>query len=474
MPTKTNTVKEQVNIPPFSQEAEQAVLGGLMIDPEAWDNISDKITKDEFYQKEHQLIYQAAYDLSSKNLPIDIIHLKNQLSSKKQLKNAGGSLYLANLSNQTEGTSAIEFYANIIREKSILRKLITVGNEIKSLSLNSDGKDARDILDEAESMIFKIAENIAGHANSTLNISEVITNTSELLQELYENQRDITGIATGFIDFDKMTSGLQSSDLIVLAARPSMGKTTLAMNFIENTIFKEKKSVLFFSMEMSAEQIGMRLISSLGKITVTDLRTGNIKDQDWKQITAAMSQIHASPYLYIDDSSSLTPMDVRTRARRLKRKLKNTEHPLSMIVIDYMSLMRVPNILNNKVAEMSEISRSLKALAKELDVPLVALSQLNRASENRSDHRPILSDLRESGSIEQDADVIAFIYRDVVYNEEIKGTKKENISELIVRKQRNGAVGTVNLMFSGKFSRFDNFAPDVTYDTEEINDIPQP
>jgi len=469
-PTKTHSVKNQVVAPPFSQEAEQAVLGGLMIDPEAWERISDKISENEFYQREHKLIFAAAYSLSEQNLPIDVIHLKNDLGSKKQLKNAGGGAYLATLASLTEGIAVIETYANIIREKSILRQLISIGGEISSMALNSDGRPARDILDDAEYKIFQLAENISGNSNTMVQITETIKSTSELLQSLYENKSDITGIATGFMDFDKITSGLQNSDLIILAARPSMGKTTLAMNFVENAMFKEQKTVLFFSMEMSAEQISMRLLSSLGGISVTDLRTGRIKDQDWKKLTGAMNQIQQFPHLYIDDSSSVTPMDVRTRSRHLMRKLKNTDYLLSMIVIDYMSLMRVPNIVNNKVAEMSEISRSLKALAKELSVPLVALSQLNRASESRNDHRPILSDLRESGSIEQDADVIAFIYRDVVYNKDIEGTDKENISELIIRKQRNGAVGTVNLMFQGQFSRFDNLTSGQQY---EYNNTPE-
>ena len=453
---------EQVSIPPHSTEAEQAVLGGIMLSNQHWDGIAERVIAEDFYTFAHKAIFQTMEELMRNQTPIDLITLDQALKAKGISDSVGGFAYLADLSNNTPNAINILAYAEIVREKAILRELIAVGNRIAENSYSPKGKDIKMVLDEAEREVFAIAEKRSSSTEGPQNVISVLESTIARIDTLskLENHSGVTGITTGFVDLDKKTAGLQSSDLIIVAARPSMGKTTFAMNLCENAAMASDKPVLVFSLEMPAEQIMMRMIASLARVDQTKIRTGqNLDETEWSKIASVFGMFKQKNNLYIDDSSGLTPTELRSRARRVYRE----NNGLSMIMVDYLQLMRAPAFSDNRTLEIAEISRSLKALAKELEVPVVALSQLNRTLEQRADKRPVNSDLRESGSIEQDADLIMFIYRDEVYNRE---SEEKGIAEIIIGKQRNGPIGRVKLAFQGNFSRFDNLAEHHHYDDE--------
>lgn len=443
---------EGLKLPPHSLEAEQSVLGGLMLDNERWDNVSERVTGEDFFSRPHRTIFSQMQRLLEQGRPIDLITLSEALETGGELENVGGFAYLAELSKNTPSAANINAYADIVRERAVIRDMISVANEIADAGYDPQGRSSEDLLDLAESRVFQIAENRANKDEGPKGIEAILEETVEKIEKLYAQPHDgVTGVSSGYQDLDKKTAGLQPSDLIIVAARPSMGKTTFAMNLCENAAMTEEKPVLIFSLEMPGNQIMMRMLASLSRVDQTRIRTGQLDDEDWARISSTMGILLEKRNMYIDDSSGLTPTEVRSRARRIYR-----EHGgLSLIMIDYLQLMRVPSLSENRTLEIAEISRSLKALAKELQVPVVALSQLNRSLEQRADKRPVNSDLRESGSIEQDADLIMFIYRDEVYHEssDLKG-----VAEIIIGKQRNGPIGTVRLTFNGQWSRFDNYA----------------
>ena len=458
----TDQKTEQVSIPPHSTEAEQAVLGGIMLSNQYWDGIAERVIAEDFYTFAHKAIFQTMEELMLNQTPIDLITLDQALKAKGISDSVGGFAYLADLSNNTPNAINILAYAEIVREKAILRELIAVGNRIAENSYSPKGKDIKMVLDEAEREVFAIAEKRSSSTEGPQNVISVLESTIARIDTLskLENHSGVTGVTTGFVDLDKKTAGLQPSDLIIVAARPSMGKTTFAMNLCENAAMASDKPVLVFSLEMPAEQIMMRMIASLARVDQTKIRTGqNLDETEWSKIASVFGMFKQKNNLYIDDSSGLTPTELRSRARRVYRE----NNGLSMIMVDYLQLMRAPAFSDNRTLEIAEISRSLKALAKELEVPVVALSQLNRTLEQRADKRPVNSDLRESGSIEQDADLIMFIYRDEVYNRE---SEEKGIAEIIIGKQRNGPIGRVKLAFQGNFSRFDNLAEHHHYDDE--------
>ncbi len=442
---------ESLRVPPHSEEAEQAVLGGLMLSNQAWDQIADIVSETDFYRHSHRLIFRAVHDLSEANEPFDAVTLADRLARDGTLDEAGGLAYLGMLAKDTPSAANIKAYAQIVRDRSILRQLIAVGTEIANSGYQPEGMETEKLLDRAEQKVFEIAEQNQRGSGGMKDIRTLLAKAVDRIDTLYQQDDPITGIATGFTDFDEMTSGLQDSDLIIVAGRPSMGKTTFAMNIAENAAIKYKKPVAVFSMEMPGEQLAMRMMSSLGRIDQHKVRTGKLDDEDWARLTSAMGILTEAP-LYIDDTPALTPTELRARARRMSR-----EHGLGLIVIDYLQLMQGSGKADNRTAEISEISRSLKALAKEMNVPVIALSQLNRSLEQRPNKRPVMSDLRESGAIEQDADVIVFIYRDEVYNPE---SADKGVAEIIIGKQRNGPIGTARLTFLGKYTRFENFTSD--------------
>ena len=450
---------EQVSIPPHSTEAEQAVLGGIMLSNQHWDGIAERVIAEDFYTFAHKAIFQTMEELMRNQTPIDLITLDQALKAKGISDSVGGFAYLADLSNNTPNAINILAYAEIVREKAILRELIAVGNRIAENSYSPKGKDIKMVLDEAEREVFAIAEKRSSSTEGPQNVLSVLESTIARIETLgkLENHNGVTGVTTGFVDLDKKTAGLQPSDLIIVAARPSMGKTTFAMNLCENAAMASDKPVLVFSLEMPAEQIMMRMIASLARVDQTKIRTGqNLDETEWSKIASVFGMFKQKNNLYIDDSSGLTPTELRSRARRVYRE----NNGLSMIMVDYLQLMRAPAFSDNRTLEIAEISRSLKALAKELEVPVIALSQLNRTLEQRADKRPVNSDLRESGSIEQDADLIMFIYRDEVYND---NSEDKGVAEIIIGKQRNGPIGRVRLAFNGQFSRFDNLAEQREY-----------
>ncbi|MGB2427389.1 MAG: replicative DNA helicase [Alteromonas sp.] len=442
---------EKLKIPPHSIEAEQSVLGSMLIAPESWDTVTEIIGSDDFYNRAHQTIFIAVLDLLKHNLPVDLITVSEQLEKHDKLEEAGGFAYLAELAKNTPSAANVAAYAQIIKERAITRELIGVAHNIAEVGFNPEGRNSAELLDLAESKVFEIAEKRTGENEGPKDIDKVLGKTVDRLEALVKSGKEVTGVTTGFQDLDKKTSGLQPSDLIIVAARPSMGKTTFAMNLCENAMMAEDKPVLVFSLEMPSEQIMMRMLASLSRVDQTKIRTAQLDDTDWSRISRTMAMLKEKNNLWVDDSSGLTPMDVRTRARKIARE----NGGLSLIMVDYLQLMRVPSLADNRTLEIAEISRSLKALAKELEVPVVALSQLNRSLEQRADKRPVNSDLRESGSIEQDADLIMFIYRDEVYHE---NSEYKGVAEIIIGKQRNGPIGTSRLTFQGQFSRFDNYA----------------
>jgi replicative DNA helicase len=427
------------------------VIGGLMIDNSAWDRIGDIVAAEDFYRRDHRLIFAAIGELAERGQPCDAVTVSEFLTRRGELEGAGGLAYLGQLAKDTPSAANIVAYGNIVRERAMLRELISVGGEIASSAAGADGRDANDLIDEAERRVFEIAERGQRRGSGFVELRKILPGTIDRLDELYTSEGHITGTPTGFDDLDKMTAGLQPGDLVIVAGRPSMGKTSFAMNIAEHAAISDKKPVAIFSMEMSAEQLSFRMISSLGRVNQSHLRTGNFSDEDWHRINAAVT-IMSEAKIFIDDTPAMNPTEIRARSRRLAR-----EHGLGLIVLDYIQLMQVSGNTENRATELSEISRSLKALAKELRVPIVALSQLNRSVEQRTDKRPVMSDLRESGAIEQDADLIAFIYRDEVYNKE---TMRKGIADIIVAKQRNGPIGEVHLTFLGEYTKFENYLPE--------------
>jgi len=459
VPEQYDAATEALKVPPHSIEAEQSVLGGLMLDNATWDQVADMLTEEDYYRRDHRLIFRAIRELSEDNSPFDVVTLSEWLSNNNLLDEAGGLSYLGTLAKNTPSAANIKAYAAIVRERSVMRQLIHVGTEISNAGFNPEGRTSADLLDLAERQVFEIAEQGARGKKGFQSIKALLNVAVDRIDTLFHQDNPITGVPTGFDDFDDKTSGLQNSDLIIVAGRPSMGKTTFAMNIAENAAYKSRVPVAVFSMEMPGEQLAMRMMSSLGRIDQHKVRTGKLEDDDWARLTSSVSMLAETP-IFIDDTPALSPIELRARARRIKR-----EHGLGLIVIDYLQLMQAGSGRSeNRATEISEISRSLKALAKELSVPVIALSQLNRSLEQRPNKRPVMSDLRESGAIEQDADVIVFIYRDEVYNEDSpdKGT-----AEIIIGKQRNGPIGTTRLTFLGKYTRFENFAHEGGYEDYE-------
>ena len=447
---------EPVNlkVPPHSIEAEQSVLGGLMLNNDAWFDLVEIISAHDFYRTQHQIIFEAMMALANNDEPLDAVTLSEKLRSQALLEKAGDVIYLAELAESTPGASNVLAYARIIRERSVMRRLVGAANKIADAVFAPDGKDSDALVELAEQSVFEIAEH-QGKDGGPEKVAPLLNRAVEKVQELYNNKGAITGVATGFTDLDSRTAGLQKSDLVIVAARPSMGKTAFSVNIVEHAVMSGGNCLLF-SMEMPSEQIVMRILSSLGRIDQTRLRTGDLHDDDWTRFTGAVSQLKDKG-LFVDDTPALTPGDVRARARRVAREAGG----LDLIVVDYLQLMRTADKAESRAGEISEISRSLKALAKEMRCPVIALSQLNRALESRPDKRPMMSGLRESGAIEQDADVILFIYRDEVYNED---TDDKGVAEIIIGKQRNGPIGKVRLSFVGNLTKFDNLAPDIYND----------
>ncbi len=438
-----------LKIPPHSIEAEQSLLGGLMLVNETWDRVMELVTASDFYRHEHRLIFEAMTALAEGSHPFDVITLSEHLNGIDELDSVGGLAYLGELAANTPSAANVQSYALIVRERSTMRQLIAAANEIATRNFNPDGRSGAELLEEAEKRIAEISENRVSRGGPQ-GVNDLLRGAMHRIDELFASKSRITGLSTGYIDLDDRTSGLQRSDLIIVAGRPSMGKTAFAMNLVEHAVLKQDKPVLVFSMEMPAESLIVRMLSSIGRIDQQRLRNGQLLQEDWPRLTAAVTALKDRP-LFIDDTPALSPAEVRARARRLAR-----EHgELAMIMIDYLQLMQVPGSSEGRTNEVSEISRSLKAVAKEFKCPVVALSQLNRSLEQRPNKRPVMSDLRESGAIEQDADVIAFIYRDEVYHED---TPEKGVAEIIIGKQRNGPIGTVKLAFQREFTRFENLA----------------
>jgi len=442
----------QLRIPPHSLEAESSVLGGLLLDNHAWENIGDLLKEDDFYRYEHRLIYGAIAALINGSKPADVITVFEALQRKGKAEEAGSLPYLNSLAQFVPSASNIRRYAEIVRERSILRQLVSASDEISTRAFNTQGLEVAKVLDEAEQKIFKIGEESSRMKQGFIKMDSLVVDLMDKVQELSENPNDVTGVPTGFYDLDRMTSGLQAGDLVILAARPSMGKTSLAINIAEHVALNEGMPVAVFSMEMGAAQLAVRIVGSIGRIDQGRLRTGQLKDDEWPRFSEAIDQLKDIP-LHIDESSGLTPSELRANARRLARR----EGKLGLIVVDYLQLMSGSSggREENRATELGEISRGLKMLAKELQCPVIALSQLSRGVESRTDKRPMMSDLRESGAIEQDADIIMFIYRDDYYN---KDSKEPGVAEVIIAKQRNGPTGTVKLSFLKPLTRFESLA----------------
>ena len=450
---------ESLKLPPNSVEAEQSVLGGLLLENEALDKVADILRPADFYRHDHRLIFQHIGKLIEHNKPADIVTVAESLENSAELSAVGGIAYLGALAQNTPTAANIRRYAEIVRERSVMRKLVEVGSGIAESAYSPQGRDAQQLLDEAESKIFQIAEGGKRTSEGFVDIKILLPQVADRIDQLFQrdNPNDVTGVPTGFRDLDSMTSGFQPGDLVIVAGRPSMGKTAFSLNIAENVALDIGLPVAVFSMEMAATQLAMRMIGSVGRLDQHRMRTGRLEDEDWVRLTTALGKLNDAP-IFIDEGAGLSSFDVRARARRLHRQCGK----LGLIVVDYLQLMSAPagRQGENRATEISEISRSLKALAKELDVPVVALSQLNRSVEQRPDKRPVMSDLRESGAIEQDADLILFIYRDEVYNpdSEDKGT-----AEIIIAKQRNGPIGRVRLTFLGEHTRFESFASGSAY-----------
>lgn len=437
---------------PHSVEAEQSVIGGLILDNRRFDAVAELISEADFYKDNHRIIFRMMAELSGDNKPLDIVTLSEALDRHGELERIGGISYLADMAAHTPSAANIIAYAKIVRDHADIRQLISVANEISRSSLNRAGLDSDDLLQLAEKRLAEIAEDRPKEGGFA-EVNNLLKGAVDHIDELFSSDNDITGLSTGLTELDGRTSGWQKGELIVVAARPSMGKTALALNFVESAILHQDKPVLVFSMEMPAQSLIVRMLSSIGRINQTKLRNGKLTEEDWPKLSAAVSKMKDRP-LFIDDTPGLTPQDVKARVRRIAR-----EHgEPALIVIDYIQLMHtVGNRNDGRAQEVSEISRSLKALAKEYDCPVIALSQLNRGVEQRPNKRPMNSDLRESGAIEQDADIVLFIYRDEYYNEE---SPDKGIAELIIGKQRNGEIGTSRVAFIGHYTRFENLAPE--------------
>jgi replicative DNA helicase len=456
MPNDTQI--EALKVPPHSIEAEQSVLGGLLLDNGAADRIADFLSGDHFYSDTHRLLYNAIMQLIADNKPADVVTVAEALGSINKLDYVGGMSYLAALVENVPTAANIRRYAEIVHERAILRRLAAAGGEIAESAFHPLGRSVREILDQAETKVFEIAEHGARGQQGFQDIRPLLTQVVERIEFLYnrDNPSDVTGIATGFTDLDRMTSGLQEGDLIVIAGRPSMGKTSLALNIAEHVALVLKMPVAIFSMEMGATQLAMRLMGSVGRLDQQKIRTGRLTNDDWERLSGALGKLNDAP-IHIDETPAMNALEVRARSRRLARQYGGK---LGAIVVDYLQLMQAVSDGENRATEISEISRSMKALAKELKVPVLALSQLNRSLEQRPNKRPVMSDLRESGAIEQDADVILFIYRDEVYNPD---TQDKGVAEVIIGKQRNGPIGMVRLAFLGENTRFENLAQAGTY-----------
>ncbi|MCC2637194.1 MAG: dnaB, partial [Moraxellaceae bacterium] len=445
-------------LPPHSIEAEQSVLGGLMLEEMAWDRAAEIITEPDFYRRDHRLIFRAIAELAAESKPRDALTVAETLKHMGELEEAGGMAYLGEIVKNTASAANIAAYADIVRERSVLRQLIRASYEISDNAYQPQGASSSQILDEAERKIFAIAEQQTKGTGPQA-LRPLLAKAVNRIEQLFSSNDPLTGLSTGFADLDEKTSGLQKGDLVIVAARPSMGKTTFAMNLVENVLLGGAP-VLVFSMEMPADSLVMRMLSSLGRIDQTRVRSGKLEEEDWPRLTSTMAMLNEQK-LFIDDSAALSPTEVRARARRVAR---DNGGALGLIMVDYLQLMRVPGLENNRVNEISEISRSLKALAKEMECPVIALSQLNRSLEQRPNKRPVMSDLRESGAIEQDADVIMFIYRDEVYNPE---SQDKGTAEILIGKQRNGPIGMLRLAFLGKYTRFEDLAPEFYRKEEE-------
>jgi len=443
--------EQHIKVPPNSIEAEQSLIGGLMLDAHAWDKVADVITAEDLYRKDHRLIFAAIANLVEAGSPCDVVTVSEFLDKRGELEAAGGLEYLATLANETPGAANARAYAKILHDRAIERELINVGNEISGSAFATDGRSAPELVDEAERLVFQIAERGSRGRAGFKSLKQILPEAVDRIDVLHQSDGDITGIPSGYTEFDKLTAGLQAGDLIIVAGRPSMGKTALAVNIAENAAIGTKVPTAIFSMEMPSQQLAFRMISSLGRVDQSHLRTGQFPDEDWSRINTAVQLMSDAP-LFIDDTPGLSPTEIRARARRLQR-----EHGLGLIVVDYLQLMQVPGSKENRATEISEISRNLKALAKELALPIIALSQLNRSVEQRTDKRPVMSDLRESGAIEQDADLIIFIYREEVYNKE---TPRKGIADVTIAKQRNGPIGDFPLTFVGRYTKFENWVPD--------------
>jgi replicative DNA helicase len=442
----------QLRVPPHSLEAESSVLGGLLLDNSAWDRVADLLHEDDFYRYEHRLIFGAIYTLVNGGKPADVITVHEHLQTQGKGSEVGGLTYLNNLAQYVPSAANIRRYAEIVRERGVLRKLVAASDEIATNAFNPQGKTVAQVLDQAEQRIFQIGEEGSRMKQGFQGMDQLVVNLLDRVQEMADNPNDITGVPTGFIDLDRMTSGLQAGDLVVLAARPSMGKTAFAINIAEHVALNEGLPVAVFSMEMGASQLAVRIVGSIGRIHQGHLRTGKLTDEEWPRLTEAVERLRTVS-LHIDETAGLTPSELRANARRLAR----TCGKLGLIVVDYLQLMSgSKSDGENRATELGEISRGLKMLAKELQCPVIALSQLNRSVEQRTDKRPMMSDLRESGAIEQDADIIMFIYRDEYYNKET--TKDPGVAEIIIGKQRNGPTGTVRLTFLNHLTRFESLA----------------
>ncbi|MDD3327342.1 MAG: replicative DNA helicase [Zoogloea sp.] len=445
-------VMSALRLPPHSIEAEQSLLGGLLIDNAVWERVGDIVNEADFYRDDHRRIFRQIARLIELGKPADVVTVYEALEKNGEAEHVGGLAYLGEIANSTPSAANVRRYGEIIRERAILRKLVSVGDQIAASALTPSGKDAKTLLDEAEAKVFEIAEAGARTVSGFVPIQPILGQVVDRIQELYDRDSPagITGVPTGLADLDEKTSGLQPSDMIVLAARPGMGKTSLALNIAETVAVEAGLPVAVFSMEMPGTQLATRFLSSVGRIDQHKIRTGKLNDEEWQRLTYALGKLHEAP-IYIDETPGLNPTDLRARCRRLHRQCGR----LGLIVIDYLQLMTSLKESDNRSAELSEISRSVKSLAKELHVPIVALSQLNRSLEQRPNKRPVASDLRESGAIEQDADIIMFIYRDEIYNPD---SPDKGMAELIISKHRNGSTGTIRMTFLGEFTRFENFA----------------
>jgi replicative DNA helicase len=447
---RENTVASDLRAPPHSIEAEQSVLGGLMLDRAARDNVGDVVTGEDFFRPDHKLIFESIAALCSEAQPCDPVTVSEHLQRLGKLPEVGGLAYLGTLTRDTPGAANARAYAEIVKERALLRSLVSAGGEIAGSVWSEEGETARELVERAERRIFAIAEGSA-RGKGYVSAKQALPPLIDMIDDLYNNPNKPRGLPTGFIDFDSKTGGLRGGDLLIVAGRPSMGKSTLAINMAEHAALKEgiRASVAIFSLEMPAEQILTRMLSSVGNVNLGNIRSGKLSEDDWPRITGATKQLQDAK-IFIDDTPALTPTELRARSRRIKR-----EHGLDLIVVDYLQLMSVPGTKENRATEISEISRGLKALAKELNCPVIALSQLNRGVEQRENKKPVMSDLRESGAIEQDADMILLIYRDEVYNRE---TPKKGVAEIDLAKHRNGEIGEIRLTFKGANSRFENYA----------------